>query len=149
MYVVDFKFGCGVRVLALYPDGDEDILNAQLLFYAAAARHSLPEFFAGVEEIILMIVQPMSIEEDAELVSAVSVTHGELDDFITVYRAACAEALGSDAAPGTRRALPVLSGPTDLPGAHRPAARSRAIRGADPFACRRRRRITCACLPRA
>ena len=47
-----------MRVLALYPDGDEDVINAQLLFYAAAARHSLPEFFAGVDNIVLTIVQP-------------------------------------------------------------------------------------------
>ena len=45
VHVIDFKFGAGVRVLALYPDGDEDVINAQLLFYAAAARHSLPEIF--------------------------------------------------------------------------------------------------------
>ena len=44
-YLVDFKFGVGVRVLALYPDRDEDVVNAQLLFYAAAARHSMPEVF--------------------------------------------------------------------------------------------------------
>ena len=50
-------------------------INAQLLFYAAAARHSLPEFFAGVDDIVLTIVQPQSIEEDAEMVSSVTVTH--------------------------------------------------------------------------
>jgi hypothetical protein len=52
IHLIGFKFGSGVRVLALYPDGDDDIIiiiNAQLLFYAAAARHSFPEFFAGVE----------------------------------------------------------------------------------------------------
>ena len=76
-----------------HPDGDEDVINAQLLFYAAAARHSLPEFFAGVDDIVLTIVQPQSIEEDAEMVSSVTVTHGELDEFIALYRAACAEAL--------------------------------------------------------
>ena len=92
-YVVDFKFGAGVRVLALYPDGDEDVINAQLLFYAAAARHTLPEFFAGVDNIVLTIVQPLSIELDAEMVSSVAVTHAELDEFIAVYRAACEEAL--------------------------------------------------------
>ena len=43
IHIIDFKFGAGVRVLALYPDGDEDVINAQLLFYAAAARHSLPD----------------------------------------------------------------------------------------------------------
>ena len=68
VHVVDFKFGIGVRVLALYPDGDEDVINAQLLFYAAAARHSLPEFFAGVDDIVLTILQPQSIEPDAEMV---------------------------------------------------------------------------------
>ena len=93
IHVVDFKFGSGVRVLALYPDGDEDVINAQLLFYAAAARHSFPEFFAGVEDIVLTILQPMSIELDAEMVSTVTVTPAELDAFITLYRAACAEAL--------------------------------------------------------
>src|SRR5262245_140245 len=93
IHVIDFKFGAGVRVRALYPDGDEDVINAQLLFYVAAARHSLPEFFAGVEEVVLTIVQPQSIEPDAEMVSSVVVTHAELDEFIAVYRAACEEAL--------------------------------------------------------
>ena len=93
LHVVDFKFGVGVRVLALYPDGDEDIINAQLAFYAAAARHSLPEFFAGVDEIVLTILQPVSIEIDAEMISSVTVTPAELDAFVTTYRAVCAEAL--------------------------------------------------------
>jgi hypothetical protein len=93
IYVIDLKFGAGVRVLALTPDGDEDVINAQLLFYAAAARHSLREFFAGVENIVLTIFQPVSIEIDAEMVSSVAVTHAELDEFVTVYHVACAEAL--------------------------------------------------------
>jgi hypothetical protein len=96
IHVIDFKFGAGVRVCALSPDGDEDVINAQLLFYAAAARCSLPKFFAGVEDIVLTIVQPMSIEIDTEMVSSVTITHAELDEFVTVYRAACEEAL-SDA----------------------------------------------------
>jgi hypothetical protein len=93
IHVIDLKFGSGVRVLAAYPDGDEDVLNAQLMFYAAAARHSLPEFFAGVDTIILAILQPQSIEPDAEMVSTVEVSRAELDEFIAAYRAACAEAL--------------------------------------------------------
>src|SRR5262245_8115206 len=93
IHVVDLKFGSGVRVLALYPDGDEDVLNAQLMFYTAGARHSLPDFFAGVKNIILTIVQPQSIEPDAEMVSSVTITHDELDEFIAVYRTACEEAL--------------------------------------------------------
>jgi hypothetical protein len=93
VHVLDFKFGVGVRVLALTPDGDEDVINAQLLFYAAAARHSLPEFFAGVDNIVLTILQPVSAEIDAEMVSSVTVTHAEVDEFITAYRAVCEEAL--------------------------------------------------------
>src|SRR5262249_50096896 len=95
----DFKFGVGVRVLALSPaedDPDADVINAQLLFYAAAARHSLQEFFVDVEDIILTILQPVSIDVDAEMVSSVTVTHAELDAFVAAYRVACAEAL-SDA----------------------------------------------------
>jgi hypothetical protein len=95
VYVIDFKFGSGVRVLALYPDGEEDLINAQLLFYVAAARHSFREVFAGVENVILTIVQPQSIGSDAEMVSTVEVAHSELDEFVTAYRAACEEALSS------------------------------------------------------
>jgi hypothetical protein len=93
LYIVDFKFGVGVRVLAFYPDGDEDVINAQLLFYAAAARHSFPDFFAGADEIVLTILQPQSVEADAEMVSSVAVTHAELDTFVEIFRASCAEAL--------------------------------------------------------
>ena len=100
IHVIDFKFGVGVRVLALSPDGDEDVINAQLLFYAAAARHSLREFFAGVESIVLTILQPVSIDVDVEMVSSVTVTHAELNAFIAAYRAACEEALSD--APGLR-----------------------------------------------
>jgi hypothetical protein len=93
VHVIDFKFGEGVRVRALYPDGDADVINAQLMFYAAAARHSHRPFFADIENIVLTILQPASIEPDAEIESTVTVTPAELDEFIAVYRAACAQAL--------------------------------------------------------
>jgi hypothetical protein len=95
IHIIDFKFGAGVRVLALRPDGDADVVNGQLLFYACGARHSLPEFFSDTENIVLTIVQPMSTELDAEMISAVTVTSAELDAFVTLYSAACAEALTS------------------------------------------------------
>jgi Protein of unknown function (DUF2800) len=91
VHVVDHKFGAGVRVVARDDDGT---VNAQLCFYAAAARHSLPEFFAGVERIVLTVLQPQSIEEDAELATSTETTTAELDDFIVRYGAACADALG-------------------------------------------------------
>jgi Protein of unknown function (DUF2800) len=93
LHLIDFKFGVGVRVLALYPDGDEDVLNAQLLYYGAGARHTLPQLFAGVDEIKLTILQPVSTEPDAEMISSVVITTEELDAFVMIYRAACAEAL--------------------------------------------------------
>src|SRR5262245_35916645 len=95
VHVVDYKFGA-LPVPVLYPDGDDDVINAQPLFYATAARDSLPEFFAGVENIILTIVQPQSIELDAQTVSSVTVTHAELDAFRAVFQAACEEARGPD-----------------------------------------------------
>jgi hypothetical protein len=93
VYAIDFKFGSGVRVLAIRPDGDVDILNAQTMFYATGARHTLPEFFAGVESIILVIVQPVSTDPDAEMVSSVVVMPAELDAFIPTFRGACEAAL--------------------------------------------------------
>jgi hypothetical protein len=91
IHVVDHKFGAGVKVLARYPDGS---VNPQLLFYAAGARHSLPEFFVGVDTVELTILQPQSIDPDSEMVSSTTVTPADLDAFVTTYRAACAEALG-------------------------------------------------------
>jgi hypothetical protein len=93
VHVLDFKFGTGVRVLALRPDGDDDIINAQLMFYAAGARHTHPELFVDIDDIVLTILQPVSIEPDAEMVSSVSITPAELDTFIATYRDACEEAL--------------------------------------------------------
>jgi hypothetical protein len=96
IYVIDFKFGAGVRVTAVYADGDDDVLNAQLMFYATSARNSLRSFFVGVERINLVILQPMSIEPDAEMVSSVEVSHEELDAFVVAFRAACDEALSGE-----------------------------------------------------
>ena len=104
LHVIDFKFGSGVRVRALYPDPDDDsvdVLNPQLMFYATGARHSLPKLFVDVDEFVLSIVQPQTIETDAEMVSSVLVTPEELDDFIPAYRAVCGEALAP--APRLRR----------------------------------------------
>ena len=98
---------------------------------ATHCRNSSP----ASTNIVLTILQPVSIEPDAEMVSSVTVTHAELDAFIAVYRAACEEALSRSAAPGAGRLVPFLRGKTNLPGAHRSAARSRAIRGADATAC--------------
>jgi hypothetical protein len=104
IHVVDYKFGAGMLVRALSPADDDpnaDVLNAQLLFYAAAARHSLPAFFAGVDTIVLTIVQPQSIEPDAEMVSSATIAHHEIDEFEVAFGSVCAEALSD--APRLRR----------------------------------------------
>jgi hypothetical protein len=90
IHVIDFKFGSGVQVLARYADG---AVNAQLQFYAVSARSTFPDFFAGIDNIVLSIVQPVTTAIDAEMVSTTPVTHAELDEFITLFRKACAEAL--------------------------------------------------------
>jgi Protein of unknown function (DUF2800) len=92
--VADLKFGQGVKVLAIYPGDDTDTLNSQLMFYAAAARRTFPKFFAGATDIVLTIVQPQSIDIDAESISTVQVEPAELDAFVELYRAAAEEALG-------------------------------------------------------
>ena len=69
----------------------------------------------------------MSIEPDAEMVSSVTVTPAELDEFIALFCAACEEALSASPRLERGLALPVLSGEADLPGAHQTAARSRPV----------------------
>ena len=90
VHILDHKFGAGMRVVGRDGDGR---LNAQLAFYACGARHSLPQFFAGVERIVLTILQPQTIEDDAEPASSTEATTAELDAFVEAYRAACEDAL--------------------------------------------------------
>ena len=52
VHVIDLKFGVGVRVLALSPADDDpavDVINGQLLFYAAAAPVSCPPIRDGTQ----------------------------------------------------------------------------------------------------
>jgi hypothetical protein len=60
LYVIDYKFGDGVRVQATKKDGTP---NPQLMFYAAAARRTtdnaaLQTLWAGVKDVELVIIQP-------------------------------------------------------------------------------------------
>lgn len=91
--VLDWKFGAGIPVAALYKldDGSEQ-LNAQGAFYACAARGKYKRQFRN-KRIIIAIVQPrldppMSwAETDAE----------ELDGFLAAFAGATLEALSRDA----------------------------------------------------
>ncbi len=55
--VIDYKFGAGVKVDVLYRDGDAEILNEQLLYYATAAKSTRPKMFAA-RRIVVAIIQP-------------------------------------------------------------------------------------------
>jgi hypothetical protein len=89
--VIDFKFGKGVHVKAIYPDDEKgDLLNAQLLFYACALRNSYPQLFNGVETIELGIVQP------AFGTSMVVVELNELDAFEVALKKAVKVAKGKN-----------------------------------------------------
>lgn len=67
--ILDWKYGAGVPVAAIYPDDDKgDLINAQLMFYARAAMFSYPGFFPREDNkdwpVELIIFQPR-VREDA------------------------------------------------------------------------------------
>ena len=88
-YVTDWKFGAGEGVQAVYPDPDDpnyEIINEQLMFYAAAAKHTLPALFPPGCRIVLTIVQPRA-RGHAPVTSA-EVTMADLNAFAEELRAA-------------------------------------------------------------
>jgi len=81
-HVVDWKFGVGVGVQASYVDPDDEdfeVVNEQLLFYATAAWHTLPDLFPPGARVILWIVQPRA--QDQSPVTAVEVSVADLIAF--------------------------------------------------------------------
>ena len=66
----DWKFGRGV-----VPADD----NAQLLFYAAAARNTRPDMFKGAKRLILAICQPLVNDQEPDTWET---TFEDLDDYI-------------------------------------------------------------------
>ena len=60
---VDWKFGSGVAVEAVYYDADDDgseKLNPQMMFYTTAAMHSCKALYKGKKELVIAIIQPRS-----------------------------------------------------------------------------------------
>jgi hypothetical protein len=55
--IVDWKFGQGIAVPAVYEDSEGATVNPQLLFYAVAARAGLSRRFAG-RATVVAIIQP-------------------------------------------------------------------------------------------
>jgi hypothetical protein len=88
-YITDWKFGAGEGVKAIYADPDDpffEIINEQLMFYAAAARHTRPEWFPADCRVILTIVQPRA--RGQEPITSAEVSLAELDGFAQELRAA-------------------------------------------------------------
>jgi hypothetical protein len=59
---VDWKFGQGVPVKAVYKDDAGDRLNPQLAFYAVATMHSFPQFYKKKKRSVVAIIQPRTAE---------------------------------------------------------------------------------------
>jgi Protein of unknown function (DUF2800) len=90
--VIDWKFGGGVKVAAVYSDEDGDTLNPQLAFYAVAARARHRRRFKG-KRIVVAIIQPR-LEQP---LAAAETDDAELDAFQSSFQNAVVEALGRDA----------------------------------------------------
>lgn len=58
VFVVDWKFGSGVPVRAVYDHGDSETVNPQLMFYITAALHSAKRLFKGARKLVVAIIQP-------------------------------------------------------------------------------------------
>jgi len=58
---VDLKFGQGIGVKAVYHVGEDELLNAQLAFYVAAAMATRPELYPG-RELVGAIIQPRGMD---------------------------------------------------------------------------------------
>jgi hypothetical protein len=89
--VVDWKFGGGVKVVAVYSDEAGDTLNPQLAFYTAAARDRFRRRFKG-KTIVCAIIQPRFEEP----LTFSETDDDELDAFLASFQAAFLEALGRD-----------------------------------------------------
>lgn len=104
--ILDWKFGVGVPVYAVYTEEDgSPRVNGQLLFYACAVRNEHPELFGDADDwpVDLYIVQPRTRETyaDGKRYSKASVSNAELDRFEDALIAAIAEAQGDN--PRTKR----------------------------------------------
>jgi hypothetical protein len=91
---VDWKFGSGVSVEALTSDGEGEKLNAQMMFYTAAAVDSLKALYKGKRQLVIAIIQPRG---DIPLTHTV-VTKRDLKWFVEDLQAAVVTALDRDPA---------------------------------------------------
>jgi hypothetical protein len=89
--MVDWKFGQGVPVHAVYHEADGDRVNPQLLFYVAGAMAELPQLFAD-RRLAVAIIQPRITERLTHTV----ITRLEVEMFIEDIDTAIIKALGKN-----------------------------------------------------
>lgn len=89
---VDWKFGQGVGVKAVYRDEQGETVNAQLLFYTAASMNTDKASYSGRRKLVLAIIQPRSDEP----LTHVAVTRKEIKWFVEDLQNAVVKALDYD-----------------------------------------------------
>jgi hypothetical protein len=89
--LIDWKFGVGVPVRAVYQEPEGDRVNPQLLFYFAGAMEELPSLFEK-RRYAVAIIQPRTTEALTHTV----ITRTEVDMFIEDVDLAIISALGKN-----------------------------------------------------
>ena len=89
--VVDWKFGQGVGVRAVYGNAEEAFVNPQLLYYATAALRTHSSAFTA-RKIVVAIIQPRSVEP----LTYTEVSRKELRNFTEDLHAAVLAAVDRD-----------------------------------------------------
>jgi len=89
--LVDWKFGAGVPVKAVYKDEHGERVNPQLLFYFAGAMEELPSMF-NKKRYAVAVIQPRTTERLTHTV----ITRTEIDMFIEDMDLAIIAALGKN-----------------------------------------------------
>ena len=89
--MVDWKFGAGVPVKAVYKDEHGERVNPQLLFYFAGAMEELPSMF-NKKRYAVAVIQPRTTERLTHTV----ITRTEIDMFIEDMDLAIIAALGKN-----------------------------------------------------
>jgi hypothetical protein len=89
LFLVDWKFGAGIPVKAIYHDEEGDLVNPQLLFYAGAAMSSAKALFKGAKVLVAAIIQPRATEP----LTHTRVTRREIKWFREDLQTAVVEAL--------------------------------------------------------
>jgi hypothetical protein len=76
--LIDWKFGGGVPVKAVYAGDDVDVINEQILYYLAACRSTLAKQFQGLTSFDLHIFQPRMLPDGHSVAQDVDTTEVEL-----------------------------------------------------------------------